>query len=120
MSTQSPENVVTQLQWRYATKKFDPTRIVPPDHWSCLEQALVLTPSSYGLQPWKFFVVTESRHKGEVAGTIRGVKRQPQGLFAHGRARLRANVGEADIDRYLTRISEVRGQSLDRSRASSA
>ena len=46
------------LQHRYATKAFDPTRQIDPETWSALEQALVLTPSSYGLQPWKFLVIS--------------------------------------------------------------
>src|SRR5947209_1504909 len=54
-----PETVLGQLRWRYATKKFDPTRKVPPDLWAALEQAVVLAPSSTGLQPWRFVVVTD-------------------------------------------------------------
>jgi hypothetical protein len=57
MTTVVPETVITQLRWRYATKKFDPSRKIAAETWDALEQSLVLTPSSYGLQPWKFFVV---------------------------------------------------------------
>ncbi len=39
------------LQWRYATKKYDPTFQLDPKDKETLEQALQLTPSSYGLQP---------------------------------------------------------------------
>ncbi len=59
MPTLSPEAALAQLQWRYATKKFDPARKIPAEVWSVLEQALVLSPSSTGLQPWKFVVVTD-------------------------------------------------------------
>ena len=51
--------VLDQLRWRYATKKFDPSRKIAPDVWQKLEEALVLAPSSYGLQPWKFVVVND-------------------------------------------------------------
>lgn len=57
--TLSPDALLQALQWRYATKVFDPTRAIPSDHWQALEEALVLTPSSYGLQPWKFLVVQD-------------------------------------------------------------
>ncbi len=57
--TIAPESLLEALQWRYATKVFDPERIIPAQLWSTLEQALVLTPSSYGLQPWKFLVVQD-------------------------------------------------------------
>ncbi|MFM8285180.1 MAG: nitroreductase family protein, partial [Planctomycetaceae bacterium] len=49
--------LLDQLNWRYATKKFDPSRKIAPADWAVLEQAVTLAPSSYGLQAWKFFVV---------------------------------------------------------------
>jgi len=39
------------LSWRYATKTFDPERRIEAATWEALEQSLVLTASSYGLQP---------------------------------------------------------------------
>jgi nitroreductase len=45
------EQLLTQLNWRYATKKFDPRRKILADDWAALETALILSPSSYGLQP---------------------------------------------------------------------
>src|SRR5204862_1776856 len=59
MPTVAPEVMLAQLQWRYATKKFDPARKIAPELWSQIERAPVLSPSSYGLQPWKFVVVTD-------------------------------------------------------------
>jgi len=64
--TIAPETLLEALQWRYATKQFDPERIIPAHHWSTLEQALVLTPSSYGLQPWKFLVVQDPALRQEL------------------------------------------------------
>lgn len=57
-SVLSTPQLLEQLQWRYATKKFDSTKKIPAEIWNVLEQSLVLSPSSFGLQPWKFFVVT--------------------------------------------------------------
>lgn len=54
----APDQVIEALQWRYATKSFDPNRKIPAETWAAIEQSLVLTPSSFGMQPWKFFVVT--------------------------------------------------------------
>ena len=51
--------LLTALNWRYATKAFDPEKTIPADLWSTLEQSLVLTPSSFGLQPWKFLIVQD-------------------------------------------------------------
>ena len=55
----SAQTVLEQLSWRYATKQFDPSKKVSESDWSVLEQALVLTPSSFGLQPWKFIIVKD-------------------------------------------------------------
>ena len=55
----SSAQLLTALNWRYAVKQFDPAKKIPADTWAALEQALVLAPSSMGLQPWKFFVVTD-------------------------------------------------------------
>ncbi|MEY4674323.1 MAG: hypothetical protein RL148_2107 [Planctomycetota bacterium] len=49
--------LLEQLRWRYATKKFDATRKIPAATWHALEESLCLAPSSFGLQPWKFVVV---------------------------------------------------------------
>jgi len=54
----SPQLLET-LRWRYATKAFDPARRIEPSTWAALEECLVLTPSSYGLQPWKFLVLSD-------------------------------------------------------------
>jgi len=52
----SPDQLISALEWRYATKLFD-TKKLPAATWSALEKSLQLAPSSYGLQPWKFIVV---------------------------------------------------------------
>jgi nitroreductase len=56
-SVVSSAAVLNQLTWRYAVKKFDAQKKISDDVWKTLEDALVLSPSSFGLQPWKFFVV---------------------------------------------------------------
>lgn len=53
----TPADLLACQRWRYATKTFDASRSIPADHWQVLEETLVLTPSSYGLQPWKFLVI---------------------------------------------------------------
>lgn len=112
MPTVTPESVIEQLRWRYAVKKFDPARTIPVDTWAALEQALVLTASSYGLQPWKFFVVTDPAVKAELPAHSWS-QRQPQDCSHMVVLAIRANLSETDIDRYLTRVSEVRGQTVE-------
>jgi nitroreductase len=49
--------ILKQLSWRYAVKKFDSSKKISAKDWKILEESLRLSPSSYGLQPWKFIVV---------------------------------------------------------------
>ncbi|PJB89605.1 NAD(P)H-dependent oxidoreductase, partial [Candidatus Roizmanbacteria bacterium CG_4_9_14_0_8_um_filter_34_12] len=51
--------IINNLLWRYATKKFDPKKIVGEKDLDQLLESLRLSPSSLGLQPWKFIVVTD-------------------------------------------------------------
>ena len=50
-------DLIAALQWRYATKAFDSTQKIDPATFEALLEALRLSPSSFGLQPWKFIVV---------------------------------------------------------------
>lgn len=59
-------DLVSQLKWRYAVKKFDPNRRIAAETWNALEQAMILTPSSYGLQPWRFLIVTDPAIKAQL------------------------------------------------------
>lgn len=54
------------LNWRYAVKTFDASRQIEPSTWAALENSLVMSPSSYGLQPWKFLVITDGSLRAEL------------------------------------------------------
>ncbi len=51
------------MQWRYATKSFDPDKKVTPDDIEFLKKAIQLTPSSYGLQPYKVKIIDDAQTK---------------------------------------------------------
>ena len=53
----SHTQLIDALQWRYATKSFDPAKKLSAELISSLIESLHLSPSSFGLQPWKFIVV---------------------------------------------------------------
>jgi nitroreductase len=54
---------ITQLQWRYATKKFDSTKTLPEAKLNILKQAFNLTATSYGLQTIKLLVIKDKAVK---------------------------------------------------------
>ncbi|MBM3975403.1 MAG: NAD(P)H-dependent oxidoreductase [Planctomycetes bacterium] len=111
-STLQPTHLLSALNWRYAVKKFDPTRRIPDATWAALEQALVLSPSSYGLQPWRFVVVSDPALRAR----LREVSwKQSQVTDASHFVVFASRVGvdQADVQRYIERIAEVRGALLE-------
>lgn len=51
-------NIIESLKWRYATKKFDTTKLVSDEKLAILKEAFTLTATSYGLQPVKMMVIS--------------------------------------------------------------
>lgn len=104
----SPDDVLAALRWRYATKAFDPARTIDPATWAALEQAAVLAPSSYGLQPWRFVVVTDPAVRKQLHPVSWN---QPQIVDASHLVVFAAKnpPTPADVDRHVARTAEVRG-----------
>lgn len=59
-------NIIQSLQWRYATKKFDPSKVLSEEKLDILKSAFNLTATSYGLQPLKLVVVSNSEIKKQL------------------------------------------------------
>jgi nitroreductase len=112
MKPVSNETVSQQLQWRYATKKFDPTKRVTNEDWATLEQSLVLTPSSFGLQPWRFVVVTDPKVKAKLPPISWGQKQVVDGSHVVVFAR-RVDLSIEDIERHVARTAEVQGKTVE-------
>jgi len=51
-------NILNSLEWRYATKKFDPSKKLSNQQIETLKKAFNLTPTSFGLQPIKMIVIS--------------------------------------------------------------
>jgi nitroreductase len=106
------DTLLAQLQWRYATKSFDPARKIPPADWAALEQALILSPSSYGMQPYRFIVITNPEVKEQLV-PFSWNQKQPAECSHYVVFAARTENTEADVDRYLARIAEVRESAVD-------
>ena len=108
----SPVQLVEALNWRYATKKFDPAKKIPVDSWEALEAALVLAPSSIGLQPWKFFVVSSSAVKHQLMdASYRQAQVADCSHFVVFTARRDIDAGH--VDRHILRMAEVTGATVE-------
>lgn len=102
----TPQAALGQLNWRYATKQFDPTKQIPIETWQVLEQSLVLSPSSFGLQPWKFLVIRNPEIRQQLVEHSWGQKQVMDAshlvVFA-----IKQNLDVAYVDRYVARMAEV-------------
>lgn len=106
MNTISTEQLLSALRWRYATKSFDSSRTIPAATWTALEDALVLAPSSFGLQPWRFLDVRDPALRAKLRAHSWN---QPQVTDASHFVvfTARTEITAADIAHYLERTAEL-------------
>lgn len=100
------------LKWRYATKTFDPARRIDTEIWAALEASLVLTPSSFGIQPWRFQVITDAALREQLVPASWG-QPQPRDCSHYVVLTVKQGLGEPEIDRYMARTAEVRGTTTE-------
>lgn len=107
MSNLTNEELLAALNWRYATKIFDATKKIPAETWSALEQSLVLTPTSYCLQPYQFLVVQDAAKRMELMSHS---WRQKQVVDASHFVvfTARTEMTEADVDKLIKRMTDLR------------
>ena len=104
-----PQDLLSALRFRYATKQFDPARKIDSVTWDALLQSLVLAPSSFGLQPWRFLVISNS----EMRASLRGVSwNQPQITDADRLVVItaRTDMTATDIDAWMRCLAESQGK----------
>ena len=60
--------IVEDLKWRYACKQFNSEKKIINQDFDTIMDALVLSASSYGVQPWEFVVVENKELREELVG----------------------------------------------------
>ena len=107
-----PTDLISALNWRYATKAFDASQVIPPATWLALEQSLILTPSSFGLQPWKFIVIQDKALRESLVPHTWN-QRQIADCSHLVVLTAKKELSEGDVDAFINRIVEVRGGTAD-------
>jgi nitroreductase len=106
------KNIIESLQWRYATKQFDTTKKLTEFQLDMLLTAARLSPSSFGLQPWKFVVVTDPSVRAKLREAAWG-----QSQITDASALIvfcvRKNIDDDLVDAYMQSIAATRNVSLD-------
>jgi nitroreductase / dihydropteridine reductase len=65
-------DLISRLQWRYATKKMNPAKAVPQEKVESILEAARLAPTSSGLQPFEIIVVTNAGVREQLQAKANG------------------------------------------------
>lgn len=101
------KDIVEALEWRYAVGQFDQSKKISDDQMDSLLEAVLLTPSSFGLQPWKFIVVSNEELKQQ----MRQAGFDQAGFTEASHIVVLAVNNKVDaeyIDHYVAAVSETR------------
>ena len=99
--------IISGLKWRYATKKFDKDKKISKDDIEEIIEAARLSASSFGLQPWKFIIITDAKLREELK---KHSWNQSQVTDASHLIVLcsKKDIDEAYISRYIELIAKTR------------
>jgi len=103
-------SIINSLSWRYAVKRMNGNK-VSQDKLDTLLDAITLSASGFGLQPYQIFMVEDADLKAKIQPIAYG---QPQIVESSHLLIFAAwnEVTEAQIDAYMNLIAETRGMSL--------
>lgn len=107
MESITSQRILEALNWRYAVKKFDSTKKISDPDWQTLQEVLRLTPSSYGLQPWKFIWVRNPAMLGELRAVSRN-QAQVTDCSHYLVITHLEKIDEHQVDRHLAQMAKVR------------
>jgi nitroreductase/dihydropteridine reductase len=105
-------NLLEQMQWRYAVKKYDPTRKLSAESIAQLQGAIQLAPSSHGLQPYSVLIVSDESTRTALRAASHD---QPQiteasHLFVFA---VDAHIGTTTVDAYFRHLCHERGANME-------
>lgn len=94
--------------WRYATKKFDATKKISTEDFNFLKEAIRLSSSSYGLQPYKIIIVENPELRAQIQPVAWGQSQIVDAshliVFAN-----RTSINEEEIEEFIEKTSHTRG-----------
>lgn len=103
-------NIIEQLEWRYAVKKFDANKTLSSEKIENLKQAFNLTATSYGLQPIKMVIVQNKELQEELVPLSMNQKQVAQASQVLVLC-IEKNIDADYIKGYFEKVKNVRGTS---------
>ena len=70
------QEIIKAYHFRHATKEFDPNRKITDDDFDFILETARLSPSSMGLEPWKFLVIKNEELKQKLGQVTWGAVKQ--------------------------------------------
>lgn len=103
---------IENQNWRYATKKFDSTKKIAAEDINILKEAIRLSSSSYGLQPYKVIFVENPELRAQLQPAAWGQSQIVEAshliIFAN-----EIKLDELSIDHYIKNISQTRNTPIE-------
>jgi nitroreductase len=105
----SRDAVLDKLKWRYAVKAYDKSKKVSAEDLEVLEEAMLLAPSGFGIQPYKVLVIDDPvvREKLKPAAYNQAPITDASHVLVFA---YKKTVTDTDVDSFVERIADVRGQ----------
>lgn len=95
---------IKNQNWRYSTKKFDDTKKISIEDLENIKEAIRLSSSSYGLQPYKVLIIENADLREKLKSAAWGQSQITEAsqliVFAN-----EINIGDVEIDSYIKNIS---------------
>lgn len=104
--------IIEKLNWRYAVKKYDPSQKVDQKDLLLIQEAIRLSASSYGLQPYRVLIITDEAIRGE----LRKVSFDQSQITDASHLAVFAienEVNDAYIEKYFERLLKARNIKME-------
>jgi len=104
--------MIEDLNWRYATKKFDSSKKISAEDLESIKEATRLSASSYGLQPYEILIITDPKIKASLVEHSYNQKQVEDcsHLFVICHYK---EIPDSIVEGYMKNISETRGMDIE-------
>lgn len=103
------------LEWRYAAKKYDASKKISAEEMQTLKDSIRLTPTSYGLQPFKAIFVEDENIRQQLREKAWGQSQVTDAsalvVFA-----VQKNITAADVDDYMENVAQSRNITIEQTK----
>ena len=107
------KKIIEDLNWRYATKKYDTTKKISTEDFNIIKESLRLSPSSFGLQPLKYIVVENKELREELKMHSFNQSQITDASHMIVFCSL-IDIKENHIDQYIENIAKTRSQEIEK------